>query len=50
MILGLLIEIIQETVVPGRYFDTKDLIANTIGIIFGVLISDRMCIKLVKNP
>jgi glycopeptide antibiotics resistance protein len=35
-VLGLLLEVMQIAV-EGRFFDVKDIIANTIGVLFGVL-------------
>lgn len=37
---GLGIEIIQGTLIEGRYFELWDLIANIIGIIIGIIVSN----------
>jgi glycopeptide antibiotics resistance protein len=37
---GLGIEIIQGTLIEGRYFELWDLIANIIGIIVGIIVSN----------
>lgn len=37
-LLGLVLEIIQENFIFGRYFELLDLVANGIGCIFGILL------------
>ena len=36
--LGLILEVIQENLIFGRYFELLDLLANGIGCIFGILL------------
>ena len=36
--LGLILEVIQENFVFGRYFELLDLVANGIGCIFGIVL------------
>ena len=40
---GLLLEIFQHILPYGRYFDLADILANTLGVIFGIII--LYCIK-----
>jgi len=43
---GILIEVLQGTLVYRRYFDPMDILANSIGTIFGViLVSQKGIIK-----
>ncbi len=44
---GTSIELIQGFYIYRRFFDTADILANTIGTIFGVLASRLTSIKLV---
>lgn len=44
---GTFIELIQGFYIYQRYFDTTDILANTIGTIFGVLTGRLTSIKLV---
>ena len=39
---GLLIELIQHYLIPNRFFGADDILANTIGIVFGVLFVKRI--------
>ena len=39
---GLLIELIQHYLIPNRFFGADDILANTIGIVFGVFIVKRI--------
>ena len=43
-VLGILLEVVQETLVPGRHFQWSDLIANTLGVFF-VLPINRYLLK-----
>ena len=37
-IFGVLIEVVQEVFISGRYFDVWDIVANVIGVIVGVIL------------
>jgi len=43
LLFGLVLEIFQHILPFGRYFDLADLLANSLGVIFGIII--LYCIK-----
>ena len=38
ILFGLVLEILQHVLPFGRYFDLGDLVANSIGVLFGIFI------------
>lgn len=49
ILFGYLVEIIQGRYIPGRFYDNHDIVSNSIGTIFGTLLSAGVWKKLVKT-
>jgi VanZ family protein len=42
LLYGIAMELVQKYFIPNRSFDFKDVIADTIGIVVGLLLSIKM--------
>jgi len=45
---GVVLELVQHQLNPNRTYDTYDLMANCLGVIFGAIIADRINIYKLK--
>jgi glycopeptide antibiotics resistance protein len=48
LLIGFVIELMQEYLIYMRYFSLKDIIANSFGTIFGVIVFRLTSKKLIK--
>lgn len=48
IVIGLIIELLQ-TQVPGRTFESADILANTLGAFCGIILSARVCPQLFER-
>lgn len=46
---GLLLEVLQKTFFPYRYFEWGDVLANTVGSVLGLIIFDRFNKRKIIN-
>ncbi len=47
ILFGYIVELIQGSLISGRYFDPADIVANSIGTFFGVLFYHWIGRKLI---